>query len=182
MKQTFFKQLMQVFLPTLFLAAGSGALYAAGNIPEPKFGEYTVGDDYFLANYTQLVEYWDKLAAVSDRIKIVEIGKTPEGRSMKMAIITSPENHKNLKRYQEISVRLAKAEGLTDKQAHELASEGKTVVWIDGGLHATETVNAQALFLEAYDLVSNDDPETLRILDNVILLLVPANPDGMDLV
>ncbi|MDR0768916.1 MAG: hypothetical protein LBE71_03295 [Dysgonamonadaceae bacterium] len=181
MKQTFLKQLMQVFLPTLFLATGS-ALHAAGTIPEPKFGQYTVGDDYFLANYTQLIEYWDKLAAVSDRIKIVEIGKTQEGRSLKIAIITSHENHKNLKRYQEISVRLAKAEGLTDEQAHELATEGKAVVWIDGGLHATESVNAQALFLEAYDLVSNDDPETLRILENVILLLVPANPDGMDLV
>jgi hypothetical protein len=181
MKQVFFKQQMQTFLLTLFLTAG-GTLYAAGNIPEPKFGQYTVGDDYFLANYTQLIEYWDKLAAASDRIKIVEIGKTPEGRSMKMAIITSPENHKNLKRYQEISVRLAKAEGLTDEQAHALASEGKAVVWIDGGLHATETVNAQALFLEAYDLVGSNDPEALRILDNVILLLVPANPDGMDLV
>ncbi|MDR0710824.1 MAG: hypothetical protein LBF67_00555 [Prevotellaceae bacterium] len=181
MKQIFFKQQMQAFLLTFFLAIG-GALYAAENIPEPKFGQYTVGDDYFLANYTQLVEYWEKLAAASDRIKIVEIGKTPEGRSLKMAIITSPENHKNLKRYQEISVRLAKAEGLTDEQAHELASEGKAVVWIDGGLHATETVNAQALFLEAYDLVSSNDPEALRILDNVILLLVPANPDGMDLV
>ena len=173
--------LTRLFVPALFLAAGS-ALYAAGNIPEPKFGSYTAGDDYFLADYTQLVEYWNKLAAASERIKIVDIGETSEGRSMKMAIITSPENHKNLKRYQDISVRLAKAEGLTDEQARELAAEGKTVVWIDGGLHATETVNAQALFLEAYDLVGSNDPETLRILDNVILLLVPANPDGMDLV
>jgi hypothetical protein len=181
MKRNFFKHLTQAFLLTLFFAAG-GALCAAGNIPQPKFGQYTVGDDYFLASYTQLIEYWDELAKVSDRIKIVEIGTTPEGRSMKMAIITSPENHKNLRRYQEISVRLAKAEGLTDEQARALASEGKAVVWIDGGLHATETVNAQALFLEAYDLVASNDPEALRILDNVILLLTPANPDGMDLV
>ena len=181
MKQLFFKSLMPAFLLALFFATG-GARYAAGNIPEPKFGQYAVGDDYFLANYAQLLEYWGKLADASDRIKLVEIGKTPEGRSLKMAIITSPENHKNLKRYQEISVRLARAEGLTDEQARELASEGKAVVWIDGGLHATETVNAQALFLEAYDLVGSTDPEALRILDNVILLLVPANPDGMDLV
>ncbi|MDR2754162.1 MAG: hypothetical protein LBC20_00515 [Planctomycetaceae bacterium] len=180
MKQNLLKHIISALLLTLIFVA-ENTVYS-GNIPEPKFGEYTVGDDYFLANYTQLIEYWDKLAKESDRIKIVEIGTTPEGRSMKIAIITSPENHKNLKRYQEISVRLAKAEGLTDDEAHKLAAEGKTVVWIDGGLHATETVNAQALFIEAYDLVSRDDPETLRILDNVILLLVPANPDGMDLV
>jgi hypothetical protein len=183
MKQNLFKQSTQALLATfMLLLASEGVVRADGNVPEPKFGEYTVGDDYFLANYTQLIDYWNKLTEVSERIKIVDIGVTPEGRTMKMAIITSPENHRNLKRYQEISVRLAKAEGLTDEQAHELAAEGKTVVWIDGGLHATETVNAQALFLEAYDLVGSNDAEALRILDNVILLLVPANPDGMDLV
>ncbi|GHV47485.1 peptidase [Bacteroidia bacterium] len=151
-------------------------------ISEPRFGEYTVGDDYFLANYQQLIQYWEKLEQESDRIKIVEFGTTQEGRTMKLAIITSGENHKNLKRYQDISVRLAKAEGLTDEEAKALAIEGKAVVWIDGGLHATETVNSSALFATAYDLLSRDDAETLRILENVILLLVPANPDGMDLV
>lgn len=172
------KNLFFILLSLLF----SVNIVAADPISEPKFGQYTVGDDYFLANYTQLLEYWSKLEKESDRLKLVEIGTTPEGRSMKMAIITSPENHKNLKRYQEISVKLAKAEGLTDDEARSLASEGKTVVWIDGGLHATEAINSQALFIEAYDLLSRNDEETQRILDNVILLLVPANPDGMDLV
>ncbi|MDR1406560.1 MAG: hypothetical protein LBJ23_00765 [Tannerella sp.] len=181
MKQREIKPFMQALVLTCLLA-NAGVAHADGNIPAPKFGQYTVGDDYFLANYTQLIDYWTRLTEVSDRIRIVDIGKTPEGRVMKMAVITSPENHKNLERYREISVRLAKAEGLTDGQARALAAEGKAVVWIDGGLHASETVNAQALFLEAYDLVGSNDPEALRILDNVVLLLVPANPDGMDLV
>ena len=154
----------------------------AGPISEPKFGAYKVGDDYFLANYTQLLDYWGKLEKESDRLKLVEIGKTSEGRPQKMAIISSPGNLKNLKRYQEISVKLGKAEGLTDEEAHLLAKEGKTVVAIDGGLHATESVNSQALLTSAYDLLSKNDDETLRILDNVILLLIPSNPDGMELV
>ena len=154
----------------------------AGPISEPKFGAYKVGDDYFLANYTQLLDFWGKLEKESDRLKLVEIGKTSEGRSQKIAIISSPGNLKNLKRYQEISVKLGKAEGLTDEEAHLLAKEGKTVVAIDGGLHATESVNSQALFTSAYDLLSKNDEETLRILDNVILLLIPSNPDGMELV
>ncbi|MDR0866234.1 MAG: hypothetical protein LBO74_15075 [Candidatus Symbiothrix sp.] len=172
-----------IFALTAFIFVNVSAVgQPKSNISKPIFGEYTIGDDYFLGNYKQLIQYWEKLEKESDRIKIVEFGTTPEGRSMKLAIITSPENHKNLKRYQDISVRLAKAEGLTDGEAKALAIEGKAVVWIDGGLHATETVNSSALFIEAYDLVSRDDAETLRILDNVILLLVPANPDGMDLV
>lgn len=56
------------------------------------------------------------------------------------------------------------------------------MVWVDAGLHATECVNAQALFTETYELLRRDDPETLRILNDVILLLAPINPDGMELV
>lgn len=156
--------------------------FSQSTITPPKLGGSAVGDDYFLANYTQLVDYWHTLAKESDRITLENIGTTAEGRPFMMAIITSPENHAKLARYKEISERLARAEGLTDDQAHALASEGKAVVWIDGGLHATECINAQALFIEAYDLVSRNDPETLRILKDDILLLVPANPDGMELV
>lgn len=166
----------------LLLISVTGGLYAQGTITPPKFGQYTAGDDYFLGNYTQLVEYWGKLAKESDRMKIVEIGKTSEGRTMIMAIITAPANFKKLDRYKEISQRLARAEGLTDDQAHALAAEGKSVVWIDSGLHATECVPAQHLFSFAYQMVSKSDPETLRILNDDILLFTPVNPDGMELV
>jgi hypothetical protein len=101
---------------------------------------------------------------------------------MWMAIVTSPENQRKLARYQEISRRLALAEGLTDAQARALAAEGKSVVWIDGGLHASEVLGAQQLILTTYELVSRTDPETLRFLRDDIILLVPANPDGQDLV
>ena len=143
---------------------------------------YTAGDDYFLANYTQLREYFAKLAQESDRFKVVEIGKTAEGRPMVMAIITSPENHKRLDRYKEIARRLARAEGLTDGEARKLAAEGKAVVWIDGGLHATECINAQGLLTFAFQMASQNDPETLRFLNDVVILLTPVNPDGMELV
>ncbi len=152
-----------------------------GQIPPPKFGQYTVGDDYFLANYTQLREYWATLDNLSDRMNVVEIGTTAEGRPMVMAIITSPENHKRLERYKEISRSLARAEGISEDQARALAAEGKAVIWEDGGLHATEVVNAQVLFHQAYQMVTGNDPETLRILNDVILLLVPVNPDGLEL-
>ncbi|MFC1782603.1 hypothetical protein ACFL02_03340 [Planctomycetota bacterium] len=86
---------------------------------------HNVGDDYFLANYAQLVEYWQKLAQQSDRMILEEVGETEEGRPMYLAVITSPENHKRLDHYKEISRRLCLAEGLTEIQARELAQEGK---------------------------------------------------------
>ena len=149
--------------------------------PRQQFG-HDIGDDYFLVNYEQMIEYWRKLDRESERMRMVRIGATAEGRPMWMAIITSPENQRRLSHYQSISRRLALAENLTDAQARALAAEGKSVVWIDGGLHASEVLGAQQLILTAYELVSRTDPETARILRDDIVLLVPANPDGQDLV
>jgi hypothetical protein len=149
--------------------------------PRAQFG-HDIGDDYFLANYEQMIEYWNKLDRESDRMKMVRIGTSAEGRPIWMAIITSPENHRKLAHYQDISRRLALAENLTDAQAHALAAEGKAVVWIDGGLHASEVLGAQQLIQTVYELVSRNDAETLRFLNDDIILCVPANPDGQDLV
>jgi len=164
----------------------SGANVRAGaqthiTTPKEEFGA-NFGDDYFLANYKQISAYWHKLARESNRIILQEIGKTAEGRPHLMAIVTSPANQKKLARYKEISSELAHAEGLTDEQARALAKEGKAVVWIDGGLHATETVGAQQLGEMVYQMVSRNDEETRRFLDDVVILFVHVNPDGNDLV
>jgi hypothetical protein len=166
----------------LFLLTTAGAA-AAQTVTTPKqhFG-FNIGDDYQLATYTQFIDYWQKLDKESDRMKVVEIGKTAEGRPQLMAIITSPENHKKLERYKEISRKLATAEGLTDDQAHALAKEGKGIVWFDGGLHATEVLGAHQLIETVYQLVSRSDAETTRFLNDLVILAVHANPDGMELV
>ena len=149
--------------------------------PKQQFG-FNIGDDYQLATYTQFIEYWKKLDRESDRMQVVEIGKTAEGRPQLMSIITAAENFKKLDRYKEIARKLALAEGVTEDQARALAREGKSVVWIDGGLHATEVLGAHQLIETVYQLVSRNDPETLRILNDCIILAVHANPDGMELV
>ena len=149
--------------------------------PRQQFG-WDIGDDYRLVNYTQYVEYLRKLDQESDRLAIVDIGPTAENRREYTVIITSPENQKRLSELRAINQRLARAEGLTDDQARRLARDGRVVVWIDGGLHATEVLGAQQLIETIYRLASRTDPETLRILDDDIVLLTLVNPDGMELV
>ncbi|MEO5997139.1 MAG: M14 metallopeptidase family protein [Chitinophagaceae bacterium] len=155
----------------------------AQTIPSPKdhFG-FNIGDNYKLANYTQTEAYFKKLASASDRCKLVDIGITEEGRHQYMMIVSSPGNIKNLDHYKDISQKLARAENLTDEQAHTLASEGKAIVWVDGGLHATEVVATQQLIEIIYQVVSRKDTETVRLLEGVILLFTHANPDGQELV
>ena len=149
--------------------------------PQAQFGR-AIGDDYFLASYTQLEQYWKVLDQQSDRMQLVDIGRTAEGRQQWMAVVSAPENLRALGRYREISARLARAEGLTETMARTLAAEGRAVVWIDGGLHADESLGAQQLIQLVYDMVSRTDEETMRVLRDVILLAVHANPDGHELV
>ncbi|MEK7833147.1 MAG: M14 metallopeptidase family protein [Acidobacteriota bacterium] len=182
MRKNMFSRL-RLGLMALLLCAVAVVTVSAQNLTSPKahFG-FNIGDDYQLANYTQYEAYIKKLDAESDRMKLVEIGKSAEGRTMYTAIITSPENHKKLDRYKEIAGKLAKAEGLTDDQARALAKEGKAVVWIDGGLHATEVLGAHQLIETIWMLNSRSDEETQRFLNDVIVLGCLVNPDGMELV
>ena len=175
----------------LFLASLLLPVYLAAAVDSPvdnqvdspkQFLGFNIGDDYQVASYSQLEAYWKKLATQSDRMKLVDIGKTAEGRTQYMAIISAPANLKNLAKYQGISQKLAHAEGVSEPAARQLAREGKSVVWIDGGLHANETVGAQQLIETVYQLLSRTDVDTMRFLNDDIILCVPANPDGQELV
>src|SRR5262249_49764555 len=125
-------------------AASLGWAQAPKITPQKDIIGFTIGDDYHMASYTQISTMLKKWETESNRLKVVTIGNTEEGRPQYMAIITSPENHKRLDHWKEISNKLARAR-LTPDEAHALAKEGKSIVWIDGGLHATETVNSQSL-------------------------------------
>src|SRR5690242_13682479 len=164
-----------------FLLLAAALSLTAQTTPKQALG-FNAGDDYQVANYTQLSAYLRKLATESPRLKLEDIGLTAEGRHQLMAVMTSPENHKRLDRYKSIAKRLALAEGLTDAEAHALAREGKAVVFMDFGLHATETVGSQAMIELVYQLASRNDEETVRFLNDDILLLCLANPDGQELV
>ncbi|MFT4023938.1 MAG: M14 family zinc carboxypeptidase, partial [Flavihumibacter sp.] len=155
----------------------------AQTLPTEKeiFG-FTIGDDYRLANYTQTEKYFKAVAAASDRAKLVDIGPTEEGRRQYMMIVSSPENIRRLDEYKAISQQLARAENLTGEEAKALAEKGKAVIWIDGGIHATEVVGTHQLIASITQFVNRKDPETLRILDNVIILFTHINPDGQELV
>ncbi|MDF2157447.1 M14 metallopeptidase family protein [Algoriphagus sp. CAU 1675] len=169
------------FIHLVFLLGLWTSVLQAQTVPTPKshFG-FDIGDDYMLANFTQTEAYFKKVAEASDRVKMMSIGKTEYGREHPMLIVTAPKNFQMLERYKEISQTLARAE-ITREEAEKLVVEGKPVVWIDGGLHANEVVGPHQLTETLYQLASREDAETLKILDEVIILLVHANPDGMEI-
>jgi len=145
--------------------------------------------DYKLATYEQIADYFRRLAAAApQRMQLVEIGKTAEGRVQLMAIISSEQNIRQLARYKDIARTLAHARRATgapisEDDARQLAAQGKAIVWIDFGLHSSEVAHAQTAPLMAFKVVTEESDEMRFIRDNVVFLLVPnMNPDGTTLV
>lgn len=165
----------------LALALTASLAFSGVTSPRAFFG-FEIGDDYQLANYKQYEAYLRKLDKESSRMTVVSIGKTEEGREQLMAIVSDPANLRHLERHRAATEALARGRVAEEAEAQKLARDAKSVVWIDGGLHATEVLGAQQLIETAYQLVAREDPETRRIRKDVITLLVHANPDGMDLV
>ena len=151
--------------------------------PESVFG-FPPGADYKLFNYDRAIAYLKELGASTNYVRLIEAGRTTQGRVMYFAFLSSPDNLANLDRYRDISQRLAHPQGLSEADARQLARDGKPIVHIDGGLHSTEVAGGQMVPLLAYDIIRRaGEPEMRAILDNVIVMLWPTiNPDGQQMV
>ena len=151
--------------------------------PESVFG-FPVGADYKLFTYDQSIDYFKRLAAASNRIKLITVGKTSYGKTWTAAIISSPANLARLDQIRATNMRLAHPEGLTDAEAKRLAAQARAIVDISGGLHASEIAGSQHTPLVAYELLSRAaEPNMKAILDSVVFFLWPSiNPDGQDIV
>ena len=143
---------------------------------------FNVGDDYKLADWSQIVAYFEQLNA-SDRMELRDFGMSTEGRRMIYAIITHPDHLKNIDKYREIQARLADPRGLSEEEAEKLITDGKSIVLITCSVHATEVGGAQMSMELAHDLLTRNDADVMEILNNNIFIFVPSlNPDGLDIV
>ncbi len=150
--------------------------------PEEFFG-FRLGSDKKIARWDRIVDYFNKLQEQSDRIKVVDMGPSTEGNPFLLCIISSARNLANLEKIREINNKLADPEGLSEEQVERLIRRGKGVICQSMSLHATEIGGTQMAPELAYDLLTRDDAETKRILDNVVFLMVPCfNPDGQIMV
>jgi hypothetical protein len=167
-----------IFVCTFFLPY---VAQAAPKSPAEMFG-FNPGDDYKLASYEQMEAYYRQLAAESDRVELRVIGESSLGRPLFLLTISTPENLANQERYRSISEQLARAQ-VDGEEAERLAAEGRAIVWIDGGLHATEVAHGQMTSLLAHRVATEESAEMDQIRNDVIFLLMPVmNPDGLEIV
>ena len=168
-----------LFIAALPLSAAIVDAQSPGVQTPSQFLGFEVGADRQLADYKQIAAYLNALEKTSGRIEIEHLGPTTLGNDMVMAVISTEENLKNKKLYQDIAKKLADPRGLSAKEIEALVHRGKAIVLVTCNIHSTEIGATQMVMEWAFSLATAQDPETMRRLDNVILLVVPSlNPDG----
>jgi hypothetical protein len=158
---------------------------AGAAIPSPRsILGFNPGDDRTIADWKQITDYFARLDKSSDRVQVTTIGQSTLGRPIIAAFISAPENIRSLEKYKDIQKRLADPRRVSgEAERNQLIRDGKTVVVISCSIHSTEIVASQMSMQLAYNLASANDNDTLSILRNTILILIPSpNPDGVDIV
>jgi hypothetical protein len=173
-----------VFLPVLLGALGIWAARTpaspSGPIPSPEsvLG-FVPGTDGKLADWDQILSYFRRLGASSDRVRVQEVGRTTEDRPFLVVVISSAANQARLEEIRRDNLRLADPRGLGAAEAERLVARGKTIVALQHGIHSTEVAASLTALRTADWLATADDADTREILDRTVIVLVPSqNPDG----
>ncbi|MCH8272224.1 MAG: peptidase M14, partial [Candidatus Marinimicrobia bacterium] len=139
--------------------------------PDEVLG-YRLGDRP--ARYDEIVSYIKTVADKSDRALLETHGSTYEGRQLYHLIISSPEN---LSRIDEIRANIGK---LADPRRIKSRSESNRIIksepavaWMSYAIHGDELSSADAALFVAYRLTAADDPETKKLLAELIIIVDP---------
>jgi len=157
-------------------------LPASTGVPSPRdvLGHH-IGAPKELTYYSDILRYYDTLAAHSGRVKVLRIGKTEEGRDSVIVFVGSEDSIAHLDEERQNLARIADPRGLSDAEAHALIAKTKPIYTLSGGLHSAELGPPEMLMELAYRLVTEDSPLIQKIRDNVIVAIMPvADPDGRD--
>jgi hypothetical protein len=157
---------------------------AAAQIPAPDahFG-FRLGTDRRLATADAIERYFTLVASQSDRVKLIDLGKSTEGHAMIAAVVSAPENIRTLDQIRANNLRLSDPRTLEPDEARRLASTQKLILAIGASIHASEVGATQAASELLHELVTAADPATLSMLQNVVIVLIPSlNPDGQRIV
>jgi hypothetical protein len=178
------KPLRSFSLLALAMIAG-GPARAQQPIPSPEqyFG-FKIGADKKLVRYDKIVEYLEKIASLSDRVRIRTLGPSTQGNPFVLLEISAPGTLKNLDHYKALERRLYFQGGApSEAERDRIFREGKAVVLITNNIHSNEIGASQMVIEAVHRLATEDSPAIRKILDNVIFLLIPSlNPDGQIMV
>jgi hypothetical protein len=145
--------------------------------PDSLLG-YGVGDQHTQYAWQERVLLGIANAA-RDRVRVQEIGTTTERRTQRLFLVSSPENIARLDAIRADLDRLGDPRSLSAGEAETVAARVPAVVWINESVHGSEAAGFEAAMHTLYQLAASEEPATLNILRNTLVVLNPStNPDG----
>jgi hypothetical protein len=154
-------------------------LLGFGQQSPDEFFNVKIGADRTLVGYPDIVRYFQYLDRESARIKVTDEGASTLGNPMILAFISSEQNIKNLDDLIQINRKLAQPDTISNQEALDLLERSKVFVLITAAIHASEIAASQMAMPLAHQLAVTDEKKCKRILDDVVILLMPSiNPDG----
>jgi hypothetical protein len=170
----------RAFFVSLFLALATPLSVGAQPIPSPEqFFGFRMGEDRKLARWDKLVEYYQLLDRSSDRIQVVDMGRSTLGNPFLAVWVSAPENIARLPELQAMNATLQDPRGKSQAEIDRAIQQGKVVFVQSYGLHATEIAASQTAAEALYEMATRTDPAMTEILANTISILIPCfNPDG----
>ncbi|HWA15578.1 MAG TPA: M14 family zinc carboxypeptidase [Gemmatimonadales bacterium] len=145
--------------------------------PEAVLG-YRVGSQQTMFHQQRMV-LDAMIAAAPDRARTETFGRTAEGKEMRLVIISAPENLAKLDEIRANLARLADPRKTSASEARSLAERTPITVLLSHSVHGNEPAGFEAAMQTVYQLLASEEPATLEILRNSIVLINPSqNPDG----
>jgi hypothetical protein len=149
------------------------------NVPRP---ESILGYDVGTFNTQFALQERTLLAiadAAKDRVRVEEIGSTNERRTMRVYIVSSPENIQRLDAIRADLDRIADPRGATQAELDAVAARVPAVVWINESVHGNESPGFETAMQTLYHFAASEEPATVAALRNTLVILNPStNPDG----
>jgi hypothetical protein len=117
--------------------------------------------------------------AAKDRVRVEEIGVTTERRTMRIYLVSAPENLARLDAIRADLDRLADPRGATLAQLDAITARTPAVIWFSGSVHGDEVPGFEASMQLLYHFAATDDPAMLALLKDAVVVINPSsNPDG----
>ncbi len=169
---------------TVAAAVTALALPAAAQIPSPEeFFGHQMGADRRLARWDRLVEYYELVDRLSERVQVVRMGPSTLGEPFLSIFISSPDNLARLDDFKRMNTVLQDPRGHSPAEIDDAIANGKVVFVQSYALHSTEVAASQSAAEIVHLFATRADADLWEILDNTISILIPAfNPDGIGIV
>ena len=148
-------------------------------VPRPEaITGYAAGEQQTM--YAVMQNYLDTLMrSAPERVRVERWGETFEHRPIRALIISDPANLARLDQIRADVAELTDPRKTTAARAAEIAAKDPAIVLFQYTVHGDEPAGFEAAMQVAYQMLASDEPATLDVLKNVVLVLNPsANPDG----